>query len=579
MTRRDEYELTFGQVIAFSERDFFVLAYRNYVDQPDRNWSEVLYCDGTRWKVVADLPDVWLTHLCAAAPGTVIGLDIYGTIYRCTREGCWRLDINIHGANALIALGTDAFYLVGDRGACHRVFEGRVERIDLGISKQLSGIWGASEDDLTIVGRKGTCLRLRCGNVEKENAATDKDLNLIFGDLSGQRVATGLDGLTRLYDGRAWQPIETDIPWGITGIAFDDDGSVVCAGYDLIRITSGAASLELDAAQFSTNLYGVARLGPGRFLAVGTNQTVLIGPPWRAYDVLPDPRPAASDASPGPSDSAGENAPLSIIRSSLDRLGDVEHPSDLDRAEVLREVKQICELVHSENVLASLDAATAGDKVRQRAAIYVLAQFAERPDVAARLSEMLKPTAHDRLWLVLGIAHGPLPQLAGFLNGIVANEPHEAIARAAMHAIGEMKCDINLPVLVELASRDVDDLEGSILSALKEYAVEACRPALRKAYEAPPRKRSEIVRIGELTTTYDKTTAAWGLAKLGDAEAIQHLADLVGAPDAPLPGGFALYAAARAAKALCDVYRWPQDDKAEKIIEATRRRLLSLRQG
>lgn len=145
MAQRDEYELTFAQAIANSEQDFFVLAFRNYVSQPDRNWSEVLHCDGASWKVVADLPDVWLTRLCAAGPGMVVGLDVNGAIYRCSPYGCQRLDINVPGANALIAFAAEVFYLVGDRGACHCIREGRSERIDLGVSKQLQGVWGARE--------------------------------------------------------------------------------------------------------------------------------------------------------------------------------------------------------------------------------------------------------------------------------------------------------------------------------------------------------------------------------------------------------------------------------------------------
>lgn len=594
MYRRNnvDHQLHFVQVIASSEDDFFVLAQRARDAEPDLQWSAVLHSDGLRWTILCDLPGVWLTQLCRTGPDSVAAYCMSGMTYECRTDGsCRCADVGVKAANGFRAFGPENYYFVGDRGACLHALEHRVERIDVGTTNHLRDVWGLNEDDLTIVGRKGTCLRLRSGGVQVENVGTRQDLGRVFGDWSGQRLATGLRGSMFRHDGVSWRDISQKFGWGITDVSFNDDGSLLCAGSDLVLVRNDVATLEVDANRFSAELYGVAQLGHGRYIVVGADQTVLIGPPWECVDIAGDLLGAETNMRQVSVASCGDarrergtteaRSNILVVRASLGRLGENDSPFEVDSDSIAREVSVIANIVQPENVLAILEEAAEGDRFLNRAGIYVLARFAQRPEVANRIRRMLHESdTEDRIWLIQAIGHGPLPHLAAYLNEIAEKEALDSVGRAAVHAAGALKCDINIPTLIGLSARDLGELGNSnLLRSLKEYATAECRPYLRKAFDAQSRKRSETISIGGTVTSYDKIVAAWGLAKLGDSDALRHLIEIVvGGADTPLLTRFQIYAAVHAARALCDVKQWPFDPKggAENIIATASDRLRSL---
>ncbi len=283
--------LHFCQIQALSRDSFFVLASREFPDEPDRWWSGVYAFDGTRWSIIGEFPGIGLTRICVLDAGHLLVGHLLagsakGVLLVYARDSGWRsIPLNVNWVpSGVMAFEVGEYYVVGARGHFARVRDTGIEQSESGVKRQLWGLWGSASRDLTIVGEKGTCVRRIDGLVFAEETGVDATFTSIVGDKWGRRFILGLRGIALRNDSGTWRKIVTGVDWGITALSSCEDGSAFCAGHGLLRVVGESASLEFDTDRFSAAVYGAAAVENGQHIVVGTDQTVLIGPPWRSFE-------------------------------------------------------------------------------------------------------------------------------------------------------------------------------------------------------------------------------------------------------------------------------------------------------
>ncbi len=229
-----------------------------------------------------------------------------------------------------------------------------------------------------------------------------------------------------------------------------------------------------------------------------------------------------------------------------------------------------------DGILEALDKAVGKSKRRQRASVYILGELADIPAAVERLERLLQqPDWRARHWVIQTIGHHRLTKCAESLNSVMLRDPQELCRRAAVEAASRIQASVNWPAILALA--ESGDLEDSVVSALTRYGREEGRPYLRRVFERPLPETpsvSEIVNVNRARATdkvdkwsaskSDKVFAAWGLAKLGELDAVEFLGEMLDDPDVVGPNCCHHGESMRAAQALADVYNvpfeWSKDD-------------------
>lgn len=230
-----------------------------------------------------------------------------------------------------------------------------------------------------------------------------------------------------------------------------------------------------------------------------------------------------------------------------------------------------------EGILAALDAAVGRSEARKKAAVHVLSELTDVPGVLDRLSEELKsPDWRVRHWILDAIGFHDLVQLAPLLNAVILEDPDDFCRSGAINLAGAFKQDVNFPVILSVVGEH--SLENALVHAFTDYGREEGRPFLRKVFERPVGERPTPADFEDtnnpeaLRRTGDwrerkcaKLWAAWGLAKLGDAEAILHLGAMLNDPEYRGRLSCDWGESRRAAQALADVFGLPFDWSPEGV--------------
>jgi HEAT repeat protein len=231
-------------------------------------------------------------------------------------------------------------------------------------------------------------------------------------------------------------------------------------------------------------------------------------------------------------------------------------------------------------ILDVLDRAVGRSEARRRAAMYVLAELPDVPEAVERLgNELAHPDPDIRTLIIQTIDLNGWTQFAPHLNRIILEDPEERCRHEAIRVAGVLKQDVNFPVILRLADDGFPDLEWT----LKDYGREEGRSYLRRVFEVRIDPNPAWLRKGDFTSRdyarerYDwrdkkgaRIIAAWGLAKLADAEALEYLGQMLYDPDYrgatfSFPGQ-----SLRAAQALADVFGLPFEGNTD-YIEPIRR--------
>jgi hypothetical protein len=231
------------------------------------------------------------------------------------------------------------------------------------------------------------------------------------------------------------------------------------------------------------------------------------------------------------------------VRSLLDRLVASEGLPGSRRESVADDVAAKARKLPRPAIVGIVDRAVGGSKARRRQAVYVLSEVADTPEVAARIGEWLAdPDREWRSWLIQTVEQLGLRQYGVQLERIIRSDPEDVCRDFAIHAAGTLRAPECLNTLLEMAESQPHT--HAVAWALKDYATDACRPHLRRYFEAT-------------NDTSLRVVAAWGLAKLKEQDALQYLVAMLDDPDDRGPQHFTPGQSIRAAQAVSDLFGWP----------------------
>jgi hypothetical protein len=240
------------------------------------------------------------------------------------------------------------------------------------------------------------------------------------------------------------------------------------------------------------------------------------------------------------------------LRAMLDRMAQARNWPNEYREEAHDDaVKQLAQLPRTKELLTALDRAVGHSKPRKRESVYLLGALADIEGAEDRIAAWLKDgDSEARSWLIQTIGAERLTRFAPELNTALREDPDEYCREFAVYAAGQLRSEVNLPVLLELTrqppANKYSRVPWNLLWALKEFA----RPEARAYFERIFRGPSE--------PTESPVVAAWGLCKLGPhPEAHVYLVQLLDDDRKDPESGYFDGVSIRAAQALCDIHGWP----------------------
>lgn len=251
------------------------------------------------------------------------------------------------------------------------------------------------------------------------------------------------------------------------------------------------------------------------------------------------------------------------IRKLLDRLVESRRLGNDDKEVEHDEVTGEARELPRNGILKALDQAIGRSKSRREAAVYLLSEWTDVPEVVDRIGEWINdPNPEWRNWLLQIIAREGLTRFAPHLSQIIEDDQDEFCRDMAIHAAGKLRANECLPALLRLADQNDPKLTWRLATALQSYATEECRPSLKKWFD---------------DASLDKSTrifAARGLGKLGDQAAMDYLIGMLDDPDERGENYSRPGQSLRAAQALCDIRGWPFEwDKSS--VAKTKERVLA----
>ncbi len=228
-----------------------------------------------------------------------------------------------------------------------------------------------------------------------------------------------------------------------------------------------------------------------------------------------------------------------------------------------------------EGIMEALDQAVGRSRSRQRAAVYFLCELSDRPEALERLGCALNdPDRRIRDCVLQTIGLRRLTSMAPLLNAVILGEEDEDCRREAIRVAGVLGQAVNFPVILNLANKDYPDLAWT----LKDYAREEGRAYLRKAFEQALGPAPTLQELADVSNPFavrrrsayrsrkdEKVIAAWGLAKLGDKEALAYLGEMLYDPVVELRNVVELGSSLRAAQAICEIFNLPFESIADHL--------------
>jgi HEAT repeat protein len=213
-----------------------------------------------------------------------------------------------------------------------------------------------------------------------------------------------------------------------------------------------------------------------------------------------------------------------------------------------------------EGLLEAIDEACGPSIVKRCASLELYRRLLDVPGTGDRIRALLRnpePRVRDHAIHQAG-AH-KLDAAVDALIELASPGVPDPTRERALWSLAEIRSPAAIPFLQDLAARDEPALRWRMAWVMARHGVEAFRAPLTRLFE----------------TDQHTVLAAWGLAKLGDRRALEHLVrELMawtGQPGAKGPGGDG----PRAAQALCDLHGWPHESTAPGI-EATRERVRAI---
>lgn len=222
-----------------------------------------------------------------------------------------------------------------------------------------------------------------------------------------------------------------------------------------------------------------------------------------------------------------------------------------------------------EEILTALDEAAGSSKARQKILYYVLAELADVPGALDRIRlELRNSDWRVRFEMISTIGRKKLVPLAPLLNEIMLFDDEDVCRNSAISAASNLKLDVNFGAVLEVAKRNEQNINWDW--ALKEYACEEGRPYLRRAFDVqvPPQPRLRTIEdVNTQSSLHEvsawelarsrKTIGAWGLAKLGDKDALAFLGEMLNDPVITTRNSTRPGESLRAAQAIADIFHLP----------------------
>jgi len=172
-----------------------------------------------------------------------------------------------------------------------------------------------------------------------------------------------------------------------------------------------------------------------------------------------------------------------------------------------------------EGILSAIDEASADSKSLEKAALHMLFELADVPEVTRRVEQRLgDPDPEVRRTMIDAIGYKQVHELAPLLNSIILNDPDEDCRRIAIAEAGRMAQNVNFPVILQLARQGLPESPWLMTRVLKNYGRPEGRFYLEDRFHSAPEKQERVI-------------AAWGLGKLGDKEAIAYLGNVLYDPE------------------------------------------------
>jgi HEAT repeat protein len=199
---------------------------------------------------------------------------------------------------------------------------------------------------------------------------------------------------------------------------------------------------------------------------------------------------------------------------------------------------------HDRSTLVSRLREAAGTAAgRLQASICILCHFVDAPSAESAIVELFDQMPwRERHYILQLVGNGKIAPLTSRLPSVILNPAEEELCRdAAILAAGRLRSRSCLPLILKLA--DERRSWDAVTWALMCYASAEVETALEE-------------RFGNLPNGHERVVAAWGLAKLGNEEAVAYLAqELLSPRDAEF----------RAAQALADIFGLPFEWSAEGV--------------
>ena len=248
-----------------------------------------------------------------------------------------------------------------------------------------------------------------------------------------------------------------------------------------------------------------------------------------------------------------------IFRRFLDRYARRNSLSNDAKEQLDEELGASLSVVpRNDHVFGVLERTIGKNTKRAEASIFLYAALSQISACHQRIVERIgDPTYDVRAMVVQLIGQKKWRHLAHLLNPLMVGDPDPRIVDHAIYSAGELLSSINLPVLLELASRDLQEpseFRSRLLWALREY-----REPTAEAYF-----RANLIPLENFDRPFDSrkehaVLAAWALLKLGpDDDASRLLIRMLDDPPTkyswPGGGGSDGGVSLRAAQALCDIF-------------------------
>jgi len=179
-------------------------------------------------------------------------------------------------AGDLYAVGIDAGPGVPDRSGILEHWDGtRWERIDVGFTPPLWGVWGTRSGELFAVGDRGAIVHGTGPTAPVRPSPTGTNLRGVWGSGPDDVFASGDDGTILHWDGATWQQMTSGVNVALAGIWGNGPGNVFVVGDEGVIVHWNGASWSPMQSGTSWMLWDIWGSASDDVYAVGEVGTIL----------------------------------------------------------------------------------------------------------------------------------------------------------------------------------------------------------------------------------------------------------------------------------------------------------------